>query len=110
MLSPEMYLLMVQYLYGIPGMLCKNVVFNNFQNSQENPCAGVSRPTPLLKKTPAQVFFLGILRYFTAPILYNICGRLLLVLVRISLVWRAPYLSMFDIILISLTASQYLKY
>ena len=64
MLSLEMYLLMLRYLYGIPDMLCKKVVFINFQNSQENTCAGVSRPTPLLKNTPAQVFFLGILRYF----------------------------------------------
>ena len=35
-------------------------------------------------------------RFFRTPILYNICERLLLVLVRIGLVYRAANLSMFQ--------------
>ena len=98
MLSLEMYLLMLRYLYGIPDMLCKKVVFINFQNSQENTCAGVSRPTPLLKNTPAQVFLFRNFAIFLQHLFCITCKRLLLVLVRIGLVWRAPYLSMFPII------------
>ena len=47
------------------------------------------RPTSLLKRDSiTSVSSVNFARFFRTPILYNICERLLLVLVRIGFVWR----------------------
>ena len=67
------------------------------------------RPISLLKRDSiTSVSSVNFARFFRTPILYNICERLLLVLVRISLVWRAANLSIFYII--DCKSSQYLTY
>ena len=64
------------------------------------------RPTTLLKRdSSTSVSSVNFVRFFRTPILYNICKRLLLVLVRIGLIWRAANLSIFYI-----KSSQYLTY
>ena len=48
------------------------------------------RPTSLLKRdTITSVSSVNFARFFGTPILYNICERQLLVLMRIGFVWRA---------------------
>ena len=51
-----------------------------------------------LEKRLQHVFPCNFARFFRTPILNNICERLLLVLVRTGLVWRAANLLMFCII------------
>ena len=78
----------------------KRVFLNISQNLYENYCAGVSfhKVAGWLEKRLQQCFSENFARFFRTPILYNICERLLLLLVRIGLVWRAANLSMFHII------------
>ena len=61
---------------------------------------------PLRKETPAQVFSVNFARSFRTPILYNICERLLLVLVRVALFGVLQFYRCFA----SLCVSQYLRY
>ena len=52
----------------------------------------------LEKRLQHSCFSVNFTRFFRTTILYSICERLLLVLVRITLVWRAANLLMFCII------------
>ena len=119
--SPEMYLLMLRYLQGITEAVVqrcsvKKLFLKISYNSQKAPMLECLfnkveglRPISLLKRDSiTSVSSVNFARFFRTPILYNICERLLLVLVRISLVWRAANLSIFYII--DCKSSQYLTY
>ena len=117
-----MYLLMLlRYLYGITEAVvqrssAKKIFLKISYNSQKSSCTGVSfykveglRPTTLLKRdSSTRVSSVNFARFFGTPVLYNICDRMLLVLVRIGLVWLAANLSIFYII--DCKSSQYLTY
>ena len=111
MLSPEMYLLMLRYFYGITEAVVqrcyvKKLFLKIFKSHRKTPVLECRGLTFIKKRLHTGVFPSKFARFFRAPILYNVCEQLLLVLVRIGLVWRAAYLSIFT----SVTASQNLRY
>ena len=104
-------LMLLRYLYGITEAVVqrssvKKLFLKISYNSQKSSCTGVSfnkveglRPTTLLKRdSSTRVSSVNFARFFGTPVLYNICDRMLLVLVRIGLVWLAANLSIFYII------------
>ena len=105
-LSLEIYLLMLRYLYGITEAVVQRCsVKKLFLKISYN----LLRSTTFLKRdSSTSVSSVNFVRFFRTPILYNICERLLLVLVRIGLVCRATNLSIFYII--DCKSSQYLTY
>ena len=106
MLSLEIYLLMLRYLYGITEAFVQRCsVKKLFLKISYN----LLRSTTFLKRdSSTSVSSVNFVRFFRTPILYNTCEPLLLVLVRIGLVWRAANLLLFYIT--DYKSSQYLTY
>ena len=94
------------YRISLPEVFRNKDVLKNFLKfTEKHLCWSVfliklkaqASPPPFLRKTPAQVCSMNFARFFRTPI-YDICERLLLVLVRIGLAWGAANLSVFRII------------
>ena len=85
---PEMFFkegVLKHFAKFIGKLLCQSLFFHKVAGRLE-------------KRLQHRCFSVNFARFFRAPLLYNICERLLLVLVRISLVWRAANLPMFCIV------------
>ena len=84
------------------------ISYNSQKECLFNKVEGLRSTTLLKRDSSTSASFVNFVRFFRTPVLYNICERLLLALVRIGLVWRAANLSIF--FMMDCKSSQYITY